>query len=98
MLLLHHVTEAFELASNFVHFAGLMASCEIDASLAPLLRDIIVRQAELKNPSDGKTPLGLYALLWLESKGSISKVFDYSKVVPKNLLEAFLKVGGYIYL
>lgn len=93
LFLLGLTTDAFELASRFVHFRGLLEAPEQDDSLCAALYATVREQCAVVDPTDGCTPLGLFALHFYEKKNKVSTILEFSKIVDAAQLHAFF--GGH---
>lgn len=89
LLQLDHATEAFQLASTFGHFRGLLEACEGDASLCPSLYALVAERGSNIDPTDGETPLSLFALYYFERQRKLSTILEYADIVGKALLQVF---------
>lgn len=89
LFLLGHAADAFDLASKFTHFRGLLEANEQDKSLNPSLYCTVKDYGKSVDPTDGCTPLGLFALHFFKERNQVSMIIEYSKVIDKVQLCTF---------
>ena len=89
LFLLGNISEAFELASKFVHFRGLLEACDYDSALLPNLYSLVSQHGSTVDPADGATPLGLYTLKHFERSSKLSAILEYSRIVENSQLLDF---------
>jgi hypothetical protein len=95
VILLGYTKAAYELSEEFMYFEGILSVLDVDDSYSAAVTNLLKSSGNFRGAAT--EPFGTFVLCWFEKcclkrKGYFSKLLQYAKDVPDQLLTEFLEV------